>query len=177
MNNYKFRRGITDLQIDQLVQYSKIDPAVLKFTADPIRFKDKKSAAKWLTGVTPFTLSDDKVNLVGITWFHEKPLPAREFTEEINSSDFYLTFAIRLYGKARGKGLSFEFMKKSLDKFMDSRRSLPRTLIRGGNDKNGVWVETSFDNYPTIKLSEKFGFRKVSEPDEKGKIIMIRTLL
>ena len=154
---YKFKKGITDKQINQLIEYSKTDPAVLKFTSDPKRFKNKESAKKWLEGVTPYTLSDSSGNILGITWFHEKSLPKRVFSENLNSNDFPLTFAIRIYGEARGKGHSYDFMKKSFEEF------------KSGN----VWVETSFDNYPTIKLAEKFGFRKVSEPDERGKIIMI----
>lgn len=154
---YKFKKGITSTQIDQLVEYSKTDPAVLKFTSDPIRFKDKKSATKWLEGVTPYTLSDNTGNLLGITWFHEKPLPERVFSENLSSSDFPLTFAIRIYGEARGKGMGFDFMKKSFEEYKPEN----------------VWIETSFDNIPTIKLAEKFGFEKVSEPDERGKIIMI----
>lgn len=155
--DYKFKKGITAKQIDQLVQYSKTDPTIQKFTSDPVRFKDKKSAKQWLAGVIPYTLSDQGGNLLGLTWFHKKLLPERKYTEKLDSTRFPLTFAIRIYGEARGKGYATEFMKKSFEDF------------KPGN----VWAETSFDNFPTIKLSEKFGFRKVTEPDERGKIIMI----
>mgnify|MGYP001569754394 FL=1 len=167
--DYKFKKGITDTQIDQLIHYSKTDPQVIRFTSDPVRFKNKKKATKWFSDVTPYTLSDSSGNLIGLSWFHEKRLPERAYLENLNFSDFSLTFAIRVYGEARGKGLSYDFMKKSFSYYMDSRFR--------GNDKAGVWVEISFDNIPTIKLAEKFGFTIVSEPDERGKIIMIRSPL
>ncbi len=156
---YKFKKGITDPQIDQLVEYSKTDPTIIKFTSDPIRFKDKITANQWLANVVIYTLSDQDGNLVGITWFDPKALPKREFTVKINPADFPLTFAIRIYGEARGKGQSTDFMKKSFEDY------------KPGN----VWIETSFDNIPTQKLAEKFGFKQVSDPDQRGKIIMIIT--
>ena len=156
---YKFKKSITGSQIDQLVKYSQTDPIIIKFTSDPIRFKDKTSATEWLgKKVSVYTLSDKDGNLIGITWFHKKPLPIRDFTTNLNSNDYPLTFAIRIYGKARGKGLSFNFMKQSFDDL----------------NLETVWIETSFDNIPTIKLAEKFGFKKVSDPDPRGKIIMTR---
>lgn len=154
---YKFRKGITDAQINQLISISKSDPTIQKFTSDPIRFKDKKSAKQWLENVTTHTLTDTDDNLIGITWLHKKPLPKREFTTKFNRSDFHITFAIRIYGEARGKGHSFDFMKKSFEDF----------------NPGNVWIETSFDNIPTIKLAKKFGFKQVSNPNENGKIIMV----
>ena len=156
---YKFKKGITDTQIDQLVKYSQTDPTILKFTSDPTRFKDKTSASKWINNVVVHTLSDRDGNLIGIAWFHQKTLPTdRDFTEKFNPEDFPLTFAIRIYGETRGKGLSADFMRKSFDSF------------KPGN----VWIETSFNNIPTVKLAEKFGFKQVSKPNQRGKIILIR---
>lgn len=155
---YKFKKGVTDKQIDQLVEYSQSDSTIQKFTSDPVRFKDKKSATRWLASVFPYTLSDKDGNILGLTWFHKKDLPERVFSEKLNSNDFPLTFAIRIYGEARGKGYATVFMKKSFEDYKPE----------------SVWVETSFDNIPTIKLAEKFSFKKVTEPDERGKIIMIK---
>ena len=171
---YKFKKGITDSQLDQLVEYSKSDPVILKFTSDHIRFKDKTSAMKWISSVDVYTLTEKAGNLVGITWFHKKLLPSdRDFTIKLDPTDFPITFAIRIYGEARGKGLSEDFMKKSFEKFFSRPRRSRALDLRGLN----VWIETSFDNIPTIKLAEKFGFVKASNPDQRRKIIMIRTQL
>lgn len=157
MVNLQVKQGITENQRDQLLKFTHSDPQIAKFTSDLSRFKDKTSALKWLDNVRVYTLTDKANNLIGLAWFHRKPLPEREFIMKLNSSDFPLTFGIRIYGKARGKGLSFDFMKKSFESFKPG----------------SIWIQTSFDNLPTIKLAEKFGFKKVSEPDARGKIIMI----
>ena len=143
-------------QIDQLVEYSKTDPEVIKFTSDPKRFKDSETAKKWLKNVSVYTLTDGK-NLMGIAWFHILPIPERKFTIKLNPNDFSLTYAIRIYGEARGKGLGVKFMKDAFDDYK------PKNL----------WGQISSENIPSIKLAEKFGFKKVSEPDQRGKIIMV----
>lgn len=155
---YKFKKGITDSQINQLIEYSKTDSVILKFTSDPIRFKNKKSALKWFNHVTAYTLVDKNNSLIGLTWFHEKPLPERVYSENLNPNDFPLTFAIRVYGNARGQGLSYDFMKRSFDEFKPE----------------SIWIETSYNNIPTIKLAKKLDFEKVTESDKRGKIILIR---
>lgn len=157
MTELKITKGITEGQIDQLLSYTHSDQVVQKFTSDPTRFKNRSSAINWLSNVSVYTLADKDGNLVGITWFHQKALPKRKFSENLASIDFPLTFAIRIYGQARGKGMAYSFMKKSFEDFKPG----------------SVWIETSFDNIPVVKIAEKFGFKKVSEPDERGKIIMI----
>ena len=154
--DFKFKKGISEFQIKQLVKYAQTDPEVIKFTSDPTRFKDIETAKKWLKNVTVYTLTND-YDLLGIIWFHVLPLPKREFTTIVNPSDYPITFAIRLYGQARGKGFSFDFMRRAFDDF----------------GKQNVWIETSVDNFPTIHISQKFGFKQISQPDERGKIIMI----
>ncbi len=164
---YKFKKGITGPQINQLLDFTKSDPEVAKFTADLTRFKDKVSAKKFLTECPKvITLIGPNGNLFGIFWFDKKPLPEVEPRSTIKVNYFYdidpkkyqLTFGIRIYGQARGQGLSQHFLTES---------------FKGINE--GVWLSTSFDNAPAVKSYIKFGFKQVSDTGTTGKIIMVRS--
>lgn len=159
MDQYKFKKGITEDQIEQLVKYAQTDPDVINNTADTTRFKDKETFKEWIKikNATIYTLSDSEQHLLGIVWVHPKPFPERDFTREFNPSDYPETIAIRMYGEARGKGLAFDFIKKAIQDY----------------GKVNMWAETTQDNSAAVKLSHKLGFEQVSKADENGKIIMI----
>jgi RimJ/RimL family protein N-acetyltransferase len=149
------QQGIIDCQIDQLIEYSHTDPDIKKFTSDPIRFKDRSSFSEWLNqGRIIYTLIDQNNNLLGIIWFGQKDPPIKL------AANF--TFAIRLYGPARGVGLSQIFMKTV---FADLSKNKPKSEI------TGFWLETSVENSAAIHTYEKFGFKKISEC--KDKVIMV----
>lgn len=151
----EFKKGLSSKQIDQLIDYSLTDDAVAKFTSDRERFKDREAFAKWKEkGREIFTLTNENDDLLGIIWLGIKKLPERNYLEKVDSEKYQSSFAIRIYGEARGKGLSLDFMKDCLK--MD-----------------GVWLEVSDDNLAAKSLYGKFGFRQVSEVDENNKIIMI----
>ena len=40
-------------------------------------------------------------------------------------------------------------------------------------ENKGIWLETSFDNVPALNAYIRFGFRQVTNQDEKGKILMV----
>lgn len=150
--------GISPSQVEQLIHYSNTDPQVIKFTSDKKRFKNRHAYGEWKKkGRTIYTLSDKNGDLMGIIWFGEEPIPQKEFTLKFNPRDFGITFAIRIYGKARGKGLAIKFMKAAFSDF----------------GKSGIWLETHKNNISAIKAYERFVFKQVTVPDEKGRILMI----
>lgn len=146
--NIKFKKGISEKQIDQLIEYSLSDESVNKFTSDRERFKDRQAFNEWKNkGREIFTLNNENDDLVGIIWTGPKEM-------QIGDKKYNKTFAIRIYGEARGKGLSLGFMKNCIL-------------------EKGYWLETSDDNLAAKALYFKFGFKQVSQPDENNKIIMI----
>ncbi len=148
------KQGILDCQIHQLIEYSHTDADVKKFTSDSIRFKDINSFKTWLTqGRIIYTLADQNHNLLGIIWFGQKDPPI-----DIPAN---FTFAIRIYGSARGLGLSQQFMKTAFADLLEKQKP---SLI------TGFWLETSIDNFAAIHTYEKFGFQKISSID--GRQIM-----
>jgi len=153
------QQGILDCQIDQLIEYSNTDSNIQKFTSDKTRFADKDTFHQWLLkGRIIYTLIDKNKNLLGIIWFGPKNPPIKL------DSKYNFTFSIRIYGLARGQGLSQEFTKIT---FKDLLKNQPKSQI------TGFWLETSKDNFPAIHTYQKFGFKTVSSPDYSNKIIMI----
>jgi ribosomal protein S18 acetylase RimI-like enzyme len=149
------QQGIIDCQIDQLIEYSHSDPDVQKFTSDPIRFQNRQSFSQWLgQGRIIYTLIDKNNNLLGIIWFGQKDPPIK--------LDANYTFAIRIYSSARGQGLSQTFMKSAFD---DLKKNQKKSQI------TGFWLETSSDNFAAIHTYEKFGFKKISEVENK--VVMV----
>jgi RimJ/RimL family protein N-acetyltransferase len=154
------KKGISENQINQLIEYTHTDPSVIKFTSDPIRFKDRNSFEVWLQkGRKIYTLVDGNENLLGIFWYGPKIMPNHP---EYN----YCTFSIRLYSRARDQGLSYPFLKFAFDDL----------LIKEGDKITGFWLETSVDNFAAIKTYEKFGFRSIDHNSTKTKVLMIKEI-
>lgn len=164
---FYFKKGITERQIDQLIQYAQIDQTVQKFTSDAKRFASRKTFDAWKRPDAQFyTLTDKEDNLMGIIWFEELPLPDYEAQKEnqINSFDpnhYHTTFAVRTYGNARGKGLSVPFTQKALED------------IRSKNQDSGIWLATSPDNIPAISSYKQTGFIEIGSRKDGQKSIMI----
>ena len=152
---FEIKKGILDRQIDQLIEYSLNDESVGKFTSDRERFKNRQAFEEWQQkGREIFTLNNYNNDLVGIIWLGLKELPQKNYLIKIDPKKYQKSFAIRIYGEARGKGLALGFMKSCLI-------------------TDGVWLEVSDDNLAAKALYSKFGFKQVSRVDENGKIIMI----
>lgn len=152
------KQGILDCQVDQLINYSQTDPDVKKFTSDSVRFRDLSSFKKWLIqGRIIYTISDINQNLLGIIWFGQKNPPI-----DVNAN---FTFAIRIYGAARGHGLSQNFMKTAFTDLLQNQKQSRIT---------GFWLATSKNNFTAIHTYEKFGFKKNGEID--GENIMVLPL-
>jgi len=164
---FKVVFGITPKQARQLLNFSKNDSQIIRHTSDKKRFKNIKSFEKWSSkDRTIYTLVDKNGDLSGLIWFGKKSIPAKKFTKDVESKDYGFTFAIRTYGMARGKGYAVGFMKKAYKLFTSS------TPYKMAKDK-GVWLVTSYDNIPAIKIYKKFGFVDATRPDKKAKLIMI----
>ena len=154
MDDLIFQKGISEKQIDQLINFSREDEVIKKNTNDPKRFKDRLSYDEW--SKIPkhlYVLTNNKGGLLGLIWIRERKL----------DEDHTMTFGIRLYAKARGKGLSESFLRRALEEYSKNNSS-PKKF----------WLETNPDNFTAIKLYEKFGFKKFGV-NENGRIIMIQS--
>ena len=150
------QQGILDTQIDQLIEYSQKDSDIKKFTSDQTRFSDRQAFAAWQQqGRIIYTLTDSCQNLLGIIWFGQKDPPI-----DLKAN---FTFAIRIYGSARGQGLSQEFIKTTFNDLFKNQKNSYIT---------GFWLETSVDNFAAIRAYQKFGFQKIAQI--KNKIIMAK---
>lgn len=161
---------ISDSQILELIHYANTDLLIQKFTSDPKRFKDRDAYNNWFAkGKSIYILTDKSEALLGFLWLSKEAIPDQQFTQSFPKEKYGITAGLRMYGKARGKGLAFDFMKEAFAAFK-------LTEFYQSIERKGVWFETSFDNIPAVKLYEKFGFIKVTNPDEHGKILMILPL-
>lgn len=166
-DKFFFKKGITDAQIDQLIEYSRTDEGVKNFTSDPKRFASRESFDAWRKpGAQFYTLVDEENTLMGIIWLEELELPEFEIPKniEVNAldpNDYDTTFAIRLYGKARGQGLSSEFTSLALEDF---QLNFPEAEI---------WLATSPDNLPAINSYKKSGFTELGMRGDGQKLLMV----
>lgn len=161
------RKGITDCHIKKLIYYSSKDKLILKFTKDKKRYKDLKSFNKEKNNRFYYSLVSDNNELAGVIWFSRKPIPNKKFTVEFDKQNYGITFALRIYSKFRGKGLSYYFLDEAIKKYK-------KTISFKETKANNFWVSTSYNNLPAIVTYAKFGFGKVSSKDFKGKIIMVQ---
>lgn len=151
-DDLRIEMSITEVQKEELIQYSTNDSEVVKNTSDAIRFKDMKAFAVWLQEKPSlFVLTNNSGKLLGLAWVQKMDNP-------IKLQEYDTTAAIRLYGEARGKGLSRWFLEEALQKY---------------GSKN-YWLRTSSDNVSAIKTYKRLGFKIVSTPDDENKIILTR---
>lgn len=166
--DFNVTEGIMPNQISQLIKFSNTDKIIMKTTSDATRFRDKKSFYTWRKkGKKIYTMEDQLGKLLGIVWFGEKRLASnKKFIKKFDFKKYGITFSIRIYTEARGKGLSYGFMRDSWERFK-------KTKDYNKNPNNGIWLETNQDNLPAVSLYKKFGFETISASDENGRIIMI----
>ncbi|MBI2600656.1 GNAT family N-acetyltransferase [Candidatus Daviesbacteria bacterium] len=161
----QFKKGISEKQINQLIYYTNNDLDIGKFTSDLKRFKNRQMFDKWQKKKrTIFTITDEKSNLLGIFWIGEEDLagekiPNQDLLFSFKREDYGITFAVRIYGQARGKGLAKEFIERSFKEF---------------NAKKKIWLDTKVENERAISLYKKLGFKTATRADKEGWIIMIQ---
>jgi len=152
----EIKNALSEKNIGQLIEYANNDELIKKYTSDLKRFKDRDSYENWLKkGRKVYVLVDDKDNLTAISWFGEE------------GEGF--TFALRVYGKARGKGLGYGFLKETMNQFMELDD------YKMANNKEW-WLETSKDNIAAIKIYEKLGFKFEKDGKDPEKSIYRRRL-
>lgn len=162
LNNYKIVHELSDEHIRQLVAYTMEDADIRWFTRDAQRFADFESAKRFIGQVKIYALLFDD-ELAGIIWFTNKLLPNKSYIEEFAHNLYDTTFAIRLYEPAKGKKLALPFMQEAFSQFEEQK-----------NQNYGIWLESRADNSRAIHLYQKFGFRKISEPDSDNRILMVK---
>ncbi len=167
LERFRVEEGITEKQIDQLLINTTSDPLISKYTSDRRRFGNIEAFEDWRKkGRSIYTLPSKEGDLAGIIWFGEEQISNGEYIVDFNPEEYGITFAIRIYKQARSKGLANPFMLEAFARFRSSEE------YRGIGNK-GVWLEVTQNNIPAIKAYKKFGFQRVTNPDEEGKIIMI----
>ncbi len=158
-SSFFVKKGITDSQISQLIQYAIDDSDLAKFTSDPKRFKDRASFDEFSTHImTYYVLVDETDHLLGIIWFDDFAL------EE--GSEYGISYAIRVYNGARGKGIALPFSKAAFEDFYQSPEYL-------GHLYRKIWLAVSPDNIPAKKVYEKLGFKDLKMNKEGNKLLMI----
>ena len=163
----RITKQLTDSQILFLIQKAKTDRKVKRFTHDPTRFTTIEEFRSWEKNKELYGMADSKGGLYGIIWFEKMKLPDNKtFSAPINPTDYGITFAIRLYDKARGQGLTRKFMGAA---FSD----LLRQPFYVDEEHKGIWLSTSHDNTPAVTGYQHFGFKQVTNKNSEGKISMI----
>ena len=162
LDPYLIKKGLSDKQIDQLIKYAATDEG-LKFTSDPKRFKNRESFNEFSKEILAYyALADKEDNLLGIIWFHDLDL----YLNQEKPSEYGISFAIRLYGEARGKGLALPFTEEVMADFEQSEefKNHPHPKI---------WLSVSPENEPAVKLYRKLGFKDLEINKEYNKLLMV----
>jgi GNAT superfamily N-acetyltransferase len=161
----KVVEGLSDELIEQLINYSNNDDRVKEYTSDAKRFKNRTTYNKWREKKRAiYAMADVDDKLLGVSWFGEKLYPYMGGSRHLSTRKYPFTFAIRVYGRLRGKRMARWFMNEVFARFY-------KKLIYKKHVNKGFWVDVYKRNLPAIKLYKGFGFRKASSYD--GKLIMV----
>ena len=140
----------------QLFDFSQSDQEIIANTGDATRFATTEKMKNWLSGPRIFyvlTPQQKPNEMSGFIWFSSEPLPIKTAEEQAKNSHW--TFAVRLYQKARGRHLSFPYMKKAFEHFWQKQPSEP------------VWLSTRATNTIAQKIYTKFGFTLLGQKDDR----------
>lgn len=161
--------GLTNDQIDQLIHYATTDKVVGAYSSDPRRFKDREAYDNWLRKRhSIYSMVDNEGKLLGIVWFGKSSFPDIKLKSEfanLNTKSYGITFALRIYDEARGNNIAKKLTAATFTVYLASEDY----HSAGGN---GIWLETSEENVAAVKTYNTL-FTQVSDPDEKGKIVMV----
>ncbi len=145
----------------QLIAFSQSDELVKAQTHDATRFVSSAAIQEWLKGRELIVLESEQGDLLGIVWLGQKFSP-------VAPPEYQLTFAVRLYGVARGKGLATPFLKTAF-------QELKKTALWQENLGAKVWLATKAFNKPAIETYKTLGFQQFTEPDVEQEIVMLQT--
>lgn len=149
--------------------FSQTDPEVIKFTTDSNRFRSLRAFQEWENKGDRFvyTLTDFGNNLHGIIWLARAAIPLESVDDTAIPLAHPYTFAIRIYGDTRGKGLALPFMRDTISYF--SRDKLPEGAL-------GIWLRVNSDNDVAKRMYAKYGFKDVTKPEVEKYSYMILDL-
>ncbi len=152
---------IEENEIQQLINLTKTDKKIRKYTRDFSRFSTKRKYMEWRENKKfVYTLINEVGGLLGIVWFCKENPP-----EELPDQKKYpFTASIRLYPPARGKGLAKAFMKICLKDFVS-------TIVYKGSKNRGIWITILRENVPSRKLQSDIGFKEVMTKGDR--VIMV----
>lgn len=160
--------GLTPKQIRELIAYTRVETDPIKLDGDNNRFMSLEQYEVWKQKeriVYALTNSEDEGVLMGIFWAGRKELPVRvDYTEYLDPQFYQHTYAFRLYGSARGKGLSHAVLESCM---ADYTRKFTLPL--------GSWLEVNGSNPAALRMDQKMGYRVVSGLNDRGMQILART--
>lgn len=151
--NLKVSNHLTPAHIDQLIQFSNRDQAILSFTSDKARFANFDKVSEWLSGSPSLHVltNADEADLLGLIWFRPKLLdwPA---PFDVHSNSLSITLAKRTYPPARGEGRVVPFFREAIQQYLGSSGHEPSV---------GFWLSTRTRNITNIAVNRKLGFKVV----------------
>ncbi len=167
--SFYIHSGLTSRHVDSLIAFTRIETDPIKLDGDEYRFMSLEQYETWKQkGRAVYALTDrvdEDGNLYGIFWAGQKELPQRtDYTEYLDPKFYQHTYAFRLYGSARGKGLSHPILTICMDDYV-SRLKLPV----------GAWLEVSGVNPAALRMDQKMGYKIVSGLNDQGRLILART--
>lgn len=158
------KKGLSERQIRQFLSYAATDPDLKKFTSDPVRFKDRAGFDEFSKHILSYyALTDEEDNLLGVIWFDDLDL---YYLDKKEPSDYGISLGIRLYGKARGKGLAVPFSEKAFEDFKTSEEYLNHPHPK-------FWLAVSPENHAAVAVYKKLGFIDHDYNKEFNKNLMV----
>ena len=149
----KITSGLTDHQVQQLVEYSNTDQTIKKYSSDQNRFKNRATYDRWFAqDKSIYSMQNEQNKLLGLVWFGPSKFPQVKLKAEyahLPTTHYQLTFALRVYNQARGHGLAKKLTAVTLTIFLNSK-----TYQQTKN--NGIWLETFKKIYQPSKLTAHF---------------------
>lgn len=146
---------------EQLIVFSQGDELIKAQTHDAVRFVSSPAIQEWLKGRELIVLESELGDLFGIVWLGQKSSPTVP-------AEYTLTFAIRLYGAARGKGLATSFLKMAF-------QELKKTALWQKNYGAKIWLATKAFNKSAVETYKALGFQQFTEPNAEQEIVMLQT--
>lgn len=168
-------------QVAELIVMTTLEKDPVKLDGDENRFKSMNQYKDWRQkGRSIYTLTPDPKGegpLNGIFWAGEKLLPHRDdyvmpagselhwnMITMRNPEHYRQTYAFRLYGAARGDGLSHSVLSACLEDYV-GRLQKPV----------GFWLEVSGVNPPALRMDQKQGYEIVTGLNPEGRLVMARS--
>jgi hypothetical protein len=147
--------ALDDDLVDRLVRrtHDPRDPLLRAFTRDAERFADPDAVTRWRVDRSIVCLLDERGELMGISWLSPRPLPPGYdwSAARVPLPPRAPSCAIRLYGEARGKGISWAFAVQAL-----------RSLVQQPSAPPALWYECRRENVPVRRMTARLGFRELT---------------